>query len=453
MCGIVGVYSWEQIEMVPILHDMLIMLQHRGHEAAGAVFFTGESEPVYERRLAESGNSVAHFFKKFKREDLKALWAVGHTRYSTAGGVDVIDNAQPILRKTKYGTVAIAHNGTIVRASKIKAELVQTGESFASDSDTEVILSLIARSKKEKLADAVIESLETVGGSYAVLIFSEEGMIAARDPFGFRPLSIAKFNSGYLLASETCSFDPLRKEWGAAFLRDVEPGEVVSFDKYGIKTIKRFPSTKVSPCIFELIYFARPDSHLFGWAVDEFREMTGIKQAGKMGIEADCVIGVPDSANYFADGQAKGLGIANERALVRNHSSGRTFIDPNQKKRSKNVRLKLNPIRSRIEGRRVVVCDDSIVRGNTSKKVISMIRGCNPKSIIFSLGSPPIKYPCFYGIDTPREEDLIAAKITEQQIADFIGADQLFYLPISLLKEIGGPNFCYACFDGEYPLL
>lgn len=452
MCGIAGIYSRVPTTMVPVLHDMMVMLQHRGNEAAGAVFYDGDKDWAYERSLAETGNSVAHFFKKLKRKDLKSTLAGAHTRYSTAGRADKIENVQPLFVKTKYGPVAIVHNGILVRAPIIKSDLEQNGECFASDSDTEVILKLIDRSKKEKLIDAVIESLETVVGSFSILIFCEEGMIAARDPFGFRPLSIAEFDTGYMFASETCAFDPLKHQMKIKSLRDVKPGEVIMVNKYGLTTLIQLKVKRIAQCIFELIYFSRPDSTVFGRSVDEFRELCGMKHAREHSLEVDCVIGVPDSANFFADGRAKGLLIPNERALMRNHASGRTFIDPNQNNRYRNVRLKLNPISRRIKDKRIDVCDDSLVRGNTIKNVIKMIKECDPKSISVSIGSPPFRYPCLYGIDTPDKRDLIATQTAIKKIAGLLDVDHLNYLSIESLKEIGGADFCYACFDGNYPL-
>jgi len=450
MCGIAGIFSRAPIELVPALHDLMIMLQHRGHEAAGGIFFDGEKW-THERRLAETKNSVSHFFGKFGRENLTGIMAGGHTRYSTAGGSSKIDNVQPFFVKTKYGHLGVAHNGNLVRAQQLK-ETVLRDCIFSSDSDTEVILQLIARSKKETLNEAIIESLEIVGGSFSILFFSKDGIVAARDGFGFRPLSLAEFEHGYMLSSETCSFDTLKQKMRVNLLREIEPGEVIEINKFGITTIGRLKSERKAQCIFELIYFARPDTNMFGWNVDEFREKTGFEHAKRYPRKVDCVIAVPDSSNYFADGRAIGLQVRNERALVRSHSSGRTFIDPNQGSRGKNVRIKLNPIPRRIKDKNIDVCDDSIVRGTTSRKVINMIKGCNPRSISLSVGAPAVIFPCIYGIDTPSKGDLIAAQISEDKIANHLGVDFLNYLPLDLLQEIGGKDFCYACFSGEYPL-
>lgn len=454
MCGIIGVYSQNGIPLVPLLHDGLIMEQHRGQEGAGAVLSDREHsiKEFYGRRISKEGASVKHFFSKFDHETSNFCIGIAHTRYSTAGSsYEKLENFQPILRSTKFGTVAIVMNGNLPTYKEIKNELEADGSSFEGDSDTEIILNLVARSKKEDLVSAIIESLQKVSRAYSVIFMTKDKIIAARDPYGFRPLSIAEFDNGYIFASETCAFDAIHRDYGVRFLRDVEPGEVIVIDNDGFQSISPFKEAPKSQCIFELIYFARPDSLIFGIPVYDFRIRLGLAHAVEHPISVDCVIAIPDSSNYFGDGHAMGLEISHCRGLVRNHYSGRTFIDPTQSNRSKSVRLKINPIPGMIKGKNISMDDDSIVRGTTSRKIARMIKTCGPKSIGFSIGSPPVLHPCFFGIDTPDHKQLIAANKSEEEIRSYIGVDFLNYLPLESLKKIGGPNFCYACFDGKYP--
>jgi len=451
MCGIFGVYSKNPLEIVPILHDGLLMLQHRGQEGTGVALSDGQ-QIIHERRLAKEGNSVRHFFGKFNYTINKFLIGIGHNRYSTAGSSEELKNIQPLLLKeTRFGDIAVAHNGTIPNASVMKKMLGSLGDGFSSDSDTEIILKYIVRSKRNDLIEAIIDSLERIVAAYALVFLVKDKLIAVRDPMGFRPLALAEFNNGYLVASETCAFDGLNKTLGVRFLREIEPGELIIIDKNGLKSIKPFRKFPIAQCIFELIYFARPDSRIFGWNAYDFRIKLGYAHAKEHPIRVDAVIAVPDSANYFGDGHAEALGVPHRRGLVRNHYTGRTFIDPIQSNRSKGIRLKLNPIPGMIEGLEISIDDDSIVRGNTSGKIVRMIRNCKPKSITFSVSCPPIISYCPYGIDIKGEEELIASKKTVEEIRQFIEADDLRYLTLRALKELGGPYFCYGCFENKYP--
>lgn len=449
MCGIAGVISKNPVEMVRILHDMAVPHHHRGQEGAGVIIFNGD-KIVHERRLSLTGNPITELFDKFINIEVKAHLGLTHNRYSTFGPADKIENVQPSLLSTKYGKIAIAHNGTLVHAPEIKARLKGDGESFASDSDTEVILKLIARSKKKDLVDAIIESLEQVSLAYSVIFMTKDLLIAARDPYGFRPLVLAEFDTGYMLASETCGFSALPDDYHVKFLREIKPGEIVVISKNGLESIRPFKRVCPKQCIFELIYFARPDSRIFSHDVYEFRQSLGRAHAEQHNIRVDQIIGVPDSANYFADGHAEALGVPHGRAIVRSHSSGRTFIDPDTLRRAKKVRLKLSPIKGMIAGQSCSVDDDTIVRGNTCRRIVEMIKNCGPKSITLSVGSPPIISHCPYGIDIKHKEELIAADKTVEQICEIIGADDLRYLGLPQFKKIGGENFCYGCFDGKY---
>jgi len=452
MCGIFGVYSERKIPLVPILHDGLLMLNHRGQEGTG-VILSDKEHPLrdfHERRISRAGGSVRHFFSKFDHVGGEFYLGMGQNRYSTAGSVDILENLQPMLTHTqKFGWVSLVHNGNIPHAKKLKEEM--SGD-FSSDSDTEIILKLIAHSKRNDIESAVIESLEKVEGAYSVIIMTENQMIAARDPYGFRPLSLAVFDDGFMVSSETCAFDAIYRQYNVEYLRDIEPGEVVVIDQFGVKSLKPFEKKPTRQCIFELIYFARPDSFVFGKSAAEFRIETGKEFAKIFPMDIDGVVSIPDSANYFGDGHAFEQRVPHLRAIVRNHYVGRTFINPDQLVRNKNIRTKLNPIKMMLERKRLSVDDDSIVRGNTSRKISRMIRNCKPKSIAFSVSCPPIISHCPYGIDIKGKEELIAADRDIASIRGFIEVDELNYLPIETLKNLGGENFCYGCFNESYAL-
>ena len=452
MCGIFGVWSENRIEVGPVLHDGLLGLQHRGQEGTGVMIGNGKN-PIHYRRISVSDSSVRNFFSKTGLTGILSDKAIGHNRYSTAGSIATIDNLQPFVRDTKRGTVGIGHNGTLLDTESQRAELMRQGYVFHSDSDTEIILGYIALSKKQDLVSAVIESLNRVRGAYSLLIMNENKIIAARDPHGFRPLSLAEFDQGYLLSSETCAFGFIEKHYGVRYLRDIEPGEIVVITREGLTSIKPFLPAPRHPCVFELIYFGRPDSKIFGRYGYEFRMELGKAHAKEYSWKPSCVVGIPDSANYFADGLAEALEVPHHRALVRSHYTARTFISPEGAKRSNSVRIKLSPIRQLIQGLDIDLADDSIVRGTTSKKIVSMIRNCDPENIFFCVSCPPLIGHCPYGIDIKSRDELIANGRSVEEICNFIGADYLRYLSLKALKSVAGEDFCYGCFTGSYPVL
>jgi amidophosphoribosyltransferase len=452
MCGIFGIYSEKPILIGPVLHDGLLGLQHRGQEGTGVMISSGRQPPIHSKRLSTSDSSVRHFFDKTNLSQVVSDKGIGHNRYSTAGASSLLENLQPFVQNTKYGRVGLGHNGTLLDVAKHRAVLMGSGYSFHSDSDTEIILGYIALSKKDDLASAIIESLSKIRGAYSLLVMNDNKIIAARDPHGFRPLSLATFDYGHVVASETCSFGFVEKKFGVKYLRDVEPGEIVIIKDKATESIKPFPAVLPHFCVFELIYFGRPDSKIFGRHGFEFRMALGKKHAEEHPTDATCVIGIPDSANYFADGQAEALNIPHRRALVRSHYAARTFISPDDGQRSNNVRLKLAPIPPLIENEYIALSDDSIVRGKTSKKAVSMARKCNPKSITFSVSCPPLISHCPYGIDIKTADELIAHNQSINKIRLHIGADALNYLSLDSLKSVAGLDFCYGCFTGKYPI-
>lgn len=452
MCGIFGVWSERMIHLGSLMHDGLLGLQHRGQEGTGLMMSDG-SHVFHSRRISSGNSSVRHFFEKTDVSGIKARSAIGHNRYSTAGSVARPENQQPLVRHTKYGLVGIAHNGTLLDVNWQRGELLKRGYSFQSDSDTEIILGYLSFSEGEDFASALIDSLRNTRGAYSLLAMNEHELIAVRDSFGFRPLSFCVFDHGYLFSSETCAFGFVGKQYEIRSARDVKPGEVLIVNKNGLTSLRPFNPRATCFCVFELIYFARPDSEIFGRYAFEFRMNLGREHAKEGPISADCVVGIPDSANYFADGLAEGLKIPHRHALVRSHYAARTFISPDGLKRSDDVRLKLAPVRPLVEGQRIALADDSIVRGSTSKKTVSMLRACDPRSIAFCVGCPPLIGHCPYGIDIKTSEELIANKKTVEEICRFIGADDLRYLSLDSLKKVAGENFCYGCFTGEYPVL
>lgn len=453
MCGIFGIVSEKPILIGSVLHDGLLGLQHRGQEGTGVMISTKGGPPIHSRRISASDSSVRHFFDKEPIPGVMSDKAMGHNRYSTAGSAACLENLQPFVQATRHGSVGIAHNGTLLDVKMHRDELMSRGYPFRSNSDTEIILGYLTLSDKSDLVSALVESLSQVRGAYSLLVMNDHKIIAARDPHGFRPLSLATYDFGHIVSSETCAFGFIEKKYGARYLRDVEPGEIVVISKEGLTSLDPFPKTSPRSCVFELIYFSRPDSKIFGRYGFEFRMELGKKHAEEHPLDATCVVGIPDSANYFADGQAEALGIPHRRALVRSHYTARTFISPDGSKRSNNVRLKLSPIPPMIKGEHVSLSDDSIVRGTTSKKMVSMARKCEPESITFSVSSPPLIGFCPYGIDIKTNEELAANQRTIEEICGFIGADDLRYLSLELLKSVAGENFCYGCFSREYPII
>jgi amidophosphoribosyltransferase len=441
-CGVFGAVCVDAAAHAAYLG--LYSLQHRGQESTGIVTADGGEFHVHK----EMG-LVADVFDNARLDTLKGRMAIGHNRYSTAGDSS-LRNAQPILVTYHGGHLAVAHNGNIVNAIGLKKEMEGGGHIFQTTSDSEVILHLIARSSARTFEEALGPALSRLAGAYSLLLMTDTAIYAVRDPLGFRPLSIGHLRDGWVVASETCAFDINEAE----YVRDVEPGEVVRIDESGPTTILRLPSKRQAACIFELIYFARPDSTVFGENVDRVRRELGRKLAEEHPADADIVIAVPDSSNAAALGYAEKSGLPFEFGLIRNHYIGRTFISPRQFTREHGVRVKFNPVRGVLEGKRVVVVDDSIVRGTTSRKLVKLIRKAGAKEVHFRISSPPIISPCFFGIDTPRRAELIGANHTIEEIGTYLRVDSIGYLSqagmLSAVKNAG--SHCTACFDEKYPV-
>lgn len=446
-CGVFGIFGHPEAANLTYLG--LYALQHRGQESCGIVASDGM------RLNAHLGMGlVSDVFKKddiFNR--LPGAASIGHVRYSTSGGND-FKNCQPIMVDCSRGSIAVAHNGNLVNAQELRNQLEHSGSIFSTTADTETIIHLIARAQSDSLVDRICEALHHVKGAYSLVFLTETRMVAVRDPNGFRPLSLGKLDGAFVVASESCAFDLIEAE----YLRELEPGEMVVVDKDGMKSFFPFKETRNTPCIFEYIYFARPDSRIFDRMVYPVRKEFGRQLAREYPVDADLVIAVPDSGVPAAMGYAEESGLPLELGLIRNHYVGRTFIEPQQSIRHFGVKLKLNPVREVIEGQRVVVVDDSIVRGTTSRKIVKMIRNAGAKEIHVRISSPPTSFPCFYGIDTPSRKELISASHTIDEINRYITADSLGYLSregmVHSVQKFGEGeiSFCDACFSGEYPV-
>jgi len=442
-CGVFGVFDAEDAARLTYLG--LYALQHRGQESAGIAALDGAGHLNVEREMGY----VAEVFTEERLSRLPGRTAIGHVRYATAGA-SLLINAQPIVFATGRGPLALAHNGNLVNAREIRSALEASGALFTTSSDSEVILHLIARSKAATLSAAIADALADVRGAYSLLILGREGIFAARDPNGIRPLSLGLRDGAPAAASETCAFDLI----GAKFERDVEPGEIVRLSSDGF-TSHRFAFPQATPCIFEHVYFARPDSTVFGRSVAAVREAFGARLAKEHPAAADVVVPVPDSGMYAALGFARESGIPFALGMVRNHYVGRTFIEPKQAIRSFGVKVKLNPVRQVVDGKRVVLVDDSIVRGTTSRKIVRMLRDAGAKEVHVRVSSPPTMNSCHYGIDTPTRRELIAGDHSVEEIRRFIDADSLGYLsPEGMLEAFGRPQqaTCTACFTGIYPV-
>ncbi|MEA1975473.1 MAG: amidophosphoribosyltransferase [Bacillota bacterium] len=443
-CGVVGIYSKDRDEISKMLYYGLISLQHRGQESAGIAVKDNKEIKYYK----EMG-LVKEVFSEEILNSLKGEIGIGHVRYSTTGE-SFVSNAQPLVVHYKGGKIALAHNGNLINAIKIRDELEDKGSIFQTSIDSEVIANLIARNYKYGIKESLIKSFELLKGSFALVIIYEDKLIGARDPKGIRPLSIGKLDGDYILSSETCNFDIL----GADFVRDVEPGEIVIIDDNGIESVK-YADEKKALCSFEYVYFARPDSNIDGVNVYKARVNAGKILAKESFVEADIVAAVPDSGTPAAIGFSQESGIPYDIALIKNKYMGRTFINPDQKLRELGVRLKLNVAKENIKGKRIVLVDDSIVRGTTSKRIIRMLRKAGAKEVHFRISSPPVKYSCYFGIDTPSKKHLVGAMMTTDEICKEIGADSLAYISIEGLVEsigMGKDNLCTACFNGEYPM-
>ncbi len=442
-CGVFGIYGHPEAANLAYLG--LYSLQHRGQESAGIVSSDGETLHSH-----KGMGLVADVFTSGAIGKLIGDTAIGHVRYSTAGESH-IKNAQPFVVEYSRGGIAVAHNGNLVNAMLLRAQFEAYGSIFQSSMDTEVIVHLIASSNEISISDRIIFALKKIRGSYSLLFLTEDTMVAARDPNGFRPLSLGRLKGAWVVASETCAFDLIEAE----FVREIEPGEVLVINKDGVASYRPFPKAPFTPCVFEFIYFARPDSLIFGANVHAVRKKLGERLAFEHPVEADIVIPVPDSGVPAAIGYAAASGIPFDKGIVRNHYVGRTFIEPKDAIRHFGVKVKLNPIKEILSGKRVVVIDDSIVRGTTSRKIVKMIRDAGAKEIHMRISSPPTICPCYYGIDTPRREELIAATQTVEEINDFITSDSLGYLSVEGLYEAvkqAGLSFCDACFTGRYPV-
>jgi amidophosphoribosyltransferase len=449
-CGVVAIHAHPEAETLAYLG--LHALQHRGQESAGIVTSDGER-----LRQHKSMGLVADIFSHEVLASLRGTLAIGHTRYSTAGDSALL-NAQPIMVQSNKGTIAIAHNGNLVNAQAIRAKLEGQGSIFQTSSDTEVLVHLIALSREQTLPDAIADALRRVEGAFSLVMLSRDRIFAARDPRGFRPLAMGHIpaltsekKDTVVFASETCAFDLL----GATYERDVKPGELVIVGPEGISSRFYSPSPVQSSCIFEHVYFSRPDSLVFGRSVDQSRDAMGRQLAREAPVDADIVVPVPDSGNTAAIGYAAESGIPFRLGLIRNHYIGRTFIEPQQSVRDFGVKLKLNAVRSLIEGKRVILVDDSIVRGTTSKKIVRMIRNAGAKEVHMRISCPPTISPCFYGVDTPSKKELIAANKTIAEIREYIVADSLAYLSLEGLKKACADGkkttYCSACYTGKYP--
>jgi amidophosphoribosyltransferase len=442
-CGVFGIFGHPEAAHLTYLG--LHALQHRGQESAGIVSSDGT------RLYAERGmGQVGKVFSKSNLERLVGSMAIGHVRYSTAGESKLL-NAQPLRIESHRGEMAIGHNGNLVNASLVRGELERSGSIFQTTSDTEVILHLIARSQKESLEEAIVDALGRVEGAYSLVFLFPGKLIAVRDPRGFRPLSLGRLGGATLVTSETCALDLIDAE----FVRDIKPGEMIVVTEDGTASYHPFPSVVHAPCIFEYVYFARPDSLVYGRSVNLVRRHLGRELAKEQPAEADLVVPVPDSGVAAGMGYSEESGIPFEFGLVRNHYVGRTFIEPRQSIRHFGVKLKLNPVRHIIAGKRIVLVDDSIVRGTTSRKIVSMVRAAGAKEIHVRISCPPTTGPCHYGIDTPRRSELIASSQSVEEIAKYIQADSLGYLSRDgMYRAVGDlkADFCDACYTGNYPV-
>jgi amidophosphoribosyltransferase len=440
-CGVFGI--WNHAEAANVVYLGLYALQHRGQESAGITSTDGHAF-----HTEKAMGWVADVFGPERLRRLPGHRAIGHVRYSTAGSSQR-RNAQPITANTARGPIAIAHNGNLTNAEQLRKEMEAGGAIFQSNSDTEVILHLLARAPAAPLEEQLPHALAQVKGAYSLLILTPDAMFAVRDPNGFRPLTLGRLGDSWVVASETCALDLIE----AKAERDVEPGEIAMVSDAGLKSIRAFPPAERLSCVFEYVYFARPDSVLWGRTVHTVRKAMGREMAREHPVQADIVIPVPDSGVSAALGYSEESGIHYELGLIRNHYVGRTFIEPRQGIRHFGVKVKLNPMREMLEGRRVVVVDDSIVRGTTSRKIVRMVRYAGASEVHMRISSPPIQWPCYYGIDTPTRKELIGASHNVEEIRRYLSADSLGYLSLDgMLKATGtDPNqYCHACFTGNY---
>ncbi|HQZ39992.1 MAG TPA: amidophosphoribosyltransferase [Vicinamibacterales bacterium] len=442
-CGVFGIFGHAEASKMAYLG--LYSLQHRGQESAGIASADGTRV-----RLVRRMGHVADIFDEATLEELPGHLAIGHTRYSTAGE-SKLTNAQPILIDCVHGQIAICHNGNIVNANEIRERLVRAGSIFQSNSDTEVVLHLYARSQAANFVDAIVESVTQLTGAFSLALLTAGHLIAVRDPHGFRPLALGRLGDAWVVCSETCALDLI----GATYVREVEPGEVIVIGQDGLRSIKPFPPLPLSHCIFEHVYFARPDSEVFGESVNEVRTELGRRLARETAVPADVIVPIPDSGVCAATGYAEETGTPLRFGLIRNHYVGRTFIEPAQAIRHFGVKVKLNPVKSILAGQRVVLIDDSIVRGTTSRKIVKLVRAAGAREVHLRISCPPTISPCFYGVDTPRRSELIAATHSLEEIRRYLNADSLAYLSLDgLVQSVRGrgASYCTSCYTGKYPV-
>lgn len=443
-CGLVGIYGHSEAARLAYLG--LYALQHRGQESAGIISWDG-----HELKTERSMGLVAEVFTEERLDRLPGEVAVGHVRYSTAGDSS-LNEAQPLVVRYSGGVMAIAHNGNIVNALQIRERLVEEGSIFQSTSDSEVIVHLIARSRQKSFADRIIDALSRVSGAYSLIFLNGDELIAVRDPYGFRPLVLGSLgDSSWVVVSETCALDLIE----ARFVREIEPGEMLIINRQGMFSRKPFAAEPQKFCVFEYIYFARPDSDLRGKNVHLVRKEFGRQLARETKVDADLVIAIPDSGTSAALGFSEESGIAYDLGLIRNRYVGRTFIEPRQSIRHFGVKVKLNAVRDVLCGKRVIVIDDSLVRATTGRKIVKMIRAAGAREVHMRIASPPMRYPCYYGIDTPTRRELIASTHSVEEICRYITSDSLAYLSIEGMKKAidsKEEDICLACFTGEYPI-
>ena len=443
-CGVFGIYSPQQeMNVSEIIYLGLYALQHRGQESAGMVLSDGH------RMMAHKDMGlVSRVFSPESIRYLKGRIGIGHVRYSTTGS-SYLANAQPLMGRCSKGILAVAHNGNLINSKELQTQLEEAGSVFQTSTDTEVIMNLIARYSKETLEDAVVQAAKRLKGSYSLLIMSRDTLIGIRDPHGIRPLCLGQLGDSYIISSESCTFSTL----GAKFIRDLAPGEMVIIDKEGYRIRRIVDPLQKALCVFEYIYFARPDSNIDGLNVHLTRKKMGYELAKEFKHSADVVIPVPNTGVSTALGFSEASGIPYDNGLIKNTYIGRTFIQPRQEMRDLGVRIKLNPVESVIKDRRVVIIDDTIVRGTTSGKIISLLREAGAKEVHMCVSAPPITHSCFYGIDTSVRKELIASNHTVEEIREYLGADSLTYLSLDgLLRAVGDAGHCLACFTGEYPI-
>jgi amidophosphoribosyltransferase len=442
-CGVFGIHGHREAANLTYLG--LYALQHRGQESAGIATSDGTRLTVH-----RSTGHVAEGFNESVIASLAGTSGIGHVRYSTAGETG-LKNAQPILIDCAHGEISICHNGNLVNAQQLRESLVSSGSIFQTTSDTEVLLHLYARSQAPTPEQALIESISQVQGAFSLVLMTKDRLFAVRDPHGFRPLTLGRLGDAYIVCSETCALDLIDAEW----IRDIEPGEVLVVGPDGAKSYHPFAPAPSAHCIFEHVYFSRPDSYVFGKSVNEVRTELGRRLAAEQPVDAEVVVPIPDSGVCAATGYADASGRPLQMGLIRNHYVGRTFIEPRQSIRHFGVRVKLNPVRSILQGRRVVLVDDSIVRGTTSRKIVKMVRAAGATEVHMRISCPPTISPCFYGVDTPERSELIAATHSVEEVCRYIGADTLGYLSLDgLLSAVGSArgSYCTSCYTSEYPV-